>query len=382
MDNSSTFKPTPSFWEAEIPPDHCDILIVGAGLVGLQTANFIANARPTWTVAVIDKNSPAIGASTRNAGFACIGSLGELTDDLEQIGFEATCQLIRRRFRGLQILRSSLSDHKIGYQAIGNLEIFRSHEREVLAKAEQLLPQINAALANELNAGQDIYRLQPGTTFGANLPSVATIHNALEGQLNTAAMINTLRDKVAAARVRFLTGEVVTLEADRIQLATGQAIRARQVILATNGFTRRLLPDSQISPALNQVIVSAEVDGLNWTAPMHLEQGYGYIRRIGRRVLVGGFRNHFPAFAKTDHMQLNPAVGEHLRAVLRTVLPKGAPLRIEYEWSGVLGIGPTRNPQVQVLPSGILQVAGLGGMGVALGSLLAFEAAQIITARE
>jgi len=52
--------------------------------------------------------------------------------------------------------------------------------------------------------------------------------------------------------------------------------------------------------------------------------------------------------------------------------------RIEHEWSGVLGLGATRMPKVQRLESGIVLAAGLGGMGVALGSLLGKEAAQMI----
>jgi len=64
-----------------------------------------------------------------------------------------------------------------------------------------------------------------------------------------------------------------------------------------------------------------------------------------------------------------------------SVLPTGVTPRIEFEWSGVLGLGATRMPHVQHLPSGLVIAAGLGGMGVALGSLLGKEAAQMILKR-
>ena len=157
----------------------------------------------------------------------------------------------------------------------------------------------------------------------------------------------------------------------------GIELRARTCVVAVNGFAARLLPETPVAAARNQVIVTAPVIGLRWQLPMHLERGYGYIRRIGDRVLVGGFRNHFapPADATCD--VLDAAVGAHLRAVLQEVLPKGATTPdIDYEWAGTLGIGPTRNPVVNTDARGLVQAVGLGGMGVALGSLLGYEAAN------
>lgn len=380
MEKPITHIPNPSFWEQDIWYKEYDVLIVGGGLVGLQTAQFLTAARPSLRVAVLDRQFPPLGASTRNAGFACVGSLGELTDDVEGIGFEATINLVCRRIEGLRLLRNTLDDQTLQYQGVANLEIFRTGEETVLAKAEQLLPQVNSALRQKLNLETDPYSLQGEGVIGSSMKYVASITNNLEGQLHPGKMMQALYKLCIARGVNCFSESVKEVKSDGVVLASGRSINAKRIVVATNGFTKRLL-DTDIQPALNQVIVSAPVKGLVWEAPIHLEQGYGYLRRIGDRVLVGGFRNHFKKSSETDQFQLDTALGAHLRGVLVSVLPIDARPRIDFEWSGVLGLGATRTPKVQQLESGIVLAAGLGGMGVALGSLLGKEAAQMILER-
>lgn len=372
--------PNPSFWEHDIWYTDYDVIIVGGGLVGLQTAQFLTAENSSLRVAIIDRQFPPQGASTRNAGFACVGSLGELVDDVEAIGFEATIELVCRRVEGLRLLRETLGDQTLQYEPIPNVELFRTGEEQVLAKAEKLLPKVNAVLREKLNLSFEPYRQTGAKSFGSAMESIATIINRLEGQLHPGKMIQALYHKCVSSGVSCFSESVIELKPDGVELESCRFFRAKQVVVATNGFTQRLLP-TKIQPALNQVIVSAPITGLAWKTPIHLEQGYGYLRRIGDRVLVGGFRNRFKASSETDQFQLDSELGAHLRAVLVSVLPKDVPPRIDFEWSGVLGLGTTRMPQVQRLESGIVLAAGLGGMGVALGSLLGKEAAQMILQR-
>lgn len=380
MENPIPHIPKPSYWENDIWYNPYDVLIIGGGLVGLQTAQFLSAERQNLRIAVVDRQFPPLGASTRNAGFACVGSLGELADDVEAIGLEATIELVCRRIEGLRLLRATFDDQTLQYQGIANLEIFRTSEEQVLAKAEQLLPQVNSALRQKLNLETDPYSLQGEGIIGSSMKYVASITNNLEGQLHPGKMMQALYKLCIARGVNCFSESVKEVKSDGVVLASGRSINAKRIVVATNGFTKRLL-DTDIQPALNQVIVSAPVKGLVWEPPIHLEQGYGYLRRIGNRVLVGGFRNHFKKSSETDQFQLDTALGAHLRDVLVSVLPIDARPRIDFEWSGVLGLGTTRTPKVQQLESGVVIAAGLGGMGVALGSLLGKEAAQMILER-
>ena len=380
MENPETRIANPSFWEQGIWYKTYDVVIVGGGLVGLQTAQFLTTENPLLRVAIIDRQFPPLGASTRNAGFACVGSLGELADDVEAIGFDATIDLVCRRLEGLRLLRETIGDEVLHYEHTSNVELFRVGEEKVLAKAEQLLPRVNAALRAKLNLKEDPYILNSSGKIGSGMNYLASITNALEGQLHPGKMIQALYKRCIAQGVACFSESVKAITAEEVEVESGRFFKAKQVVLATNGFTKRLL-SSEIQPALNQVLVSAPIKGLDWDAPIHLEQGYGYLRRIGDRVLVGGFRNQFKESSETDKFQLDSELGEHLRTVLVSVLPINARPRIEFEWSGVLGLGTTRTPQVCRLESGVILAAGLGGMGVALGSLLGKEAAQMILQR-
>ena len=71
-----------SHWEADSFFSNIDTLIVGAGIVGLSAALHLRAKFPNRRIVVVDRGPLPIGASTRNAGFACFGSMTELLDDL------------------------------------------------------------------------------------------------------------------------------------------------------------------------------------------------------------------------------------------------------------------------------------------------------------
>ena len=392
MSNQFRYTRQPSYWEATHWPSEVEVAVVGGGIVGLQSAIQLATQRPEWKIAVIERSDPPAGASTRNAGFACIGSLTELAEDITDIGFDATIDLVKRRLAGLHLLRDTLSDKALAYEGCGNIEWFRTEDQDSFQRALNLLPKVNAALQEALSIAESVFSNDTVYLQSTKLSGLGAIRNSLEGQLDPGKMMRGLQAKAAALGVQYIHSDVAGIEGSapdyHLELRGRHPLRTKQVVLATNAFTAALA-ETQIRPALNQVIVSSPIKHLAWTLPMHLDRGYGYIRRIGNRVLVGGFRHLVGASAKTSQFGLDARLGAHLRGVLQEVLPKGyridatehsenESVRIEYEWSGVLGLGPNRNPRAIRDKHGIIHAAGLGGMGIALGSLLGREAAQLV----
>ncbi len=370
-----------SYWEGQHYWAPADVVVIGGGIVGLQTALSVHDINPKLRICIIEPNDPPAGASTRNAGFACIGSLGELTDDVANIGFEATIALVRRRSEGLRLLRQRIGDNVLRYEHCGNVEWFRTDEEEAFEAASALVPQFNAALP-ELTQP---FNIESGFRQNTGLPACGAIVNRAEGQLDPGALVTNLQAQVAGRGIPTLHRKVHSIQGDsrsgfELDLGADQPFRAWGCVLAVNGYAERLM-ETAVVPAHNQVIVSAPVAGLRWHMPMHLERGYGYVRRIGDRVLVGGFRNRFPPIQDPAQMSLSEEIGRYLREILHQLLPPGAVASVDYEWAGVLGLGPTRSPAVTGDASGRVLACGLGGMGVALGSLLAKEAAQLLIAQ-
>ena len=108
---------------------HAGILLVlvnndTSGIVGLSTAIHIMQSQPNSKVLILEKGVLPQGGSTKNAGFACFGSLSELIHDLKTHSSEEVIELVRLRWQGLNAMRELLGDDQIGYEGYGGYEIF------------------------------------------------------------------------------------------------------------------------------------------------------------------------------------------------------------------------------------------------------------------
>src|SRR3954469_17949439 len=111
-----------SYWEKQSLLNY-DIIIIGSGIVGLSAALSLKEKNASKRVLVLERAILPTGASTKNAGFACIGSLTEILDDLSYMSQEDVLRLVELRFKGLQRLRSRLGDKNIGYAENGSYEL-------------------------------------------------------------------------------------------------------------------------------------------------------------------------------------------------------------------------------------------------------------------
>jgi L-2-hydroxyglutarate oxidase LhgO len=72
-----------SYWEIKNWFSNVDFTIVGSGIVGLHTAIRLRERFPKAKIILLEKGALPQGASTKNAGFACFGSVSEIIDDLK-----------------------------------------------------------------------------------------------------------------------------------------------------------------------------------------------------------------------------------------------------------------------------------------------------------
>src|SRR6185436_9196181 len=98
----------------------------------------------------------------------------------------------------------------------------------------------------------------------------------------------------------------------------------------------------------------------------------------GDRILLGGGRNLSPDIERTDELGHTDLIQEALLDLLRTVILPGQPFEIDTWWSGILGIGPVKKPIVQFVSPHVAVAVRMGGMGVAIGSLVGEEGAALL----
>lgn len=372
-----------SYWEKKSFFNHVDVVIIGSGIVGLHAAIYLKEMNPLVHVLILEKGFLPYGASTRNAGFACFGSLGELLNDLKTMSEEEVFNLVERRFKGLQKLRNHLGDQHLGYEELGGYEVFAQDEKAIFETCYDKLDWINGKLANITHV-KNTFSVEADVAGKNGFKGISyCIKNSCEGQLDTGKMMNSLMEKARSAGVVILNGLGVKQLNDNgsaveIETDQGFSFHSPKVLVTTNGFARQLLPNLDVVPARAQVIVTSEIQGLKLNGAFHYNEGYYYFRNVGNRVLFGGGRNLDFKMEETEKFGLTTLVQQKLESMLSSIIIPGISFEIEHRWSGIMGLGSSKSTLVKMVSPHIGCSVRMGGMGVAIGSIVGEEGARMI----
>ena len=91
----------------------------------------------------------------------------------------------------------------------------------------------------------------------------------------------------------------------------------------------------------------------------------------------GGRNLDFEA-ENTTEFGLTEIVQKKLEHLLKEVILPNQNFQIAHRWSGIMGIGNSKNPIVTSLSENVYCGVRLGGMGVAIGSLIGTELADLV----
>ena len=366
-----------SFWETDSWFSGIDYTIVGSGITGLNCALRLKEEQPDARILILEKGMLPEGASTKNAGFACFGSISEILDDLNTHSEEEVVELVQKRVNGLQMLRKNLGDREIDYRTYGGYELFVPQDEELYAKCIRKIPEINEILRPVFH--DEVFSLADNK-FGFRGIQPQLIYSRFEGQIDTGKMMTELLKKVYSTGVRILNNievrqyeqaeELVKVQTDKFQLET------RKLIITTNGFASRLGIE-QVKPARAQVLITKPIKNLPFRGTFHLDKGYYYFRNIGDRVLFGGGRNLDFKTEETCESGLTPIIQNKLKELLKTCILPETDFDIESSWSGIMGVGDQKKPVVKKISENVYCGVRLGGMGIAIGSLVGKETADL-----
>jgi glycine/D-amino acid oxidase-like deaminating enzyme len=387
---TTDFRNAPYWWDAApltentpgaLAPSY-DAVIVGSGYTGLRAA--LTLARAGRSVAVFDKERPGYGASRRNAGF--LGrTLKKSYVDLKAAKGAAHASVI---YRDLMMAYEStlafIAEEGIDCHAVrcGRLIAATSAahyaelERELGGmKADLGLPYAmlpRARLREEM--ATDLY------DGGAVIPDLGSLHPGLYH--------HGLMERVLAAGVAiFGNCEVTAVEHatgqgdERFHVATAMGqTRARDVVIATNGYTpqslpwhaRRVVPfvgymaaTEPLPPALltkqlphRRTVIDSNLD-IDFFRPAPAEP----------RLLFGG--------ATANGLEDPEAIATLLHARLRRALPDLADVKLSHVWTGQCAGTFDMMPHVGC-HDGIWYGMGYNFAGVPMGSFFGLKIARKI----
>ncbi len=363
-----------SYWE-KIEFLKYDLIIVGGGIVGLFTALEFLNNHPKSKIAVFDKGIFPDGASTKNAGFACFGSLSEIIEDNKLVCENELLELVENRVKGLEILRKTLGDKKIDFQQLGGNELYFN-------PIDNLADQINHY--NKLLKSifkKRVYFLKNDfiETFGLSKEHIKNlVHTPFEGQINSGKTIYFLQRKIMELGAKIYTNthvEKIICEPKKNKIIVENDKRkihfeSNFLAICTNAFAKNWFPKEDINPGRGMVLVTRPIKNLKIKGCFHYEKGFNYFRNIDGRIMIGGGRNiDFHKENTTDH-GINLKIKKKLIDDLKKFIIPNKNFQIDMEWSGIMAFGKTKKPIIKSISKGAAIGVRIGGMGIAIGSIV------------
>ncbi|GMN09579.1 FAD-dependent oxidoreductase [Croceitalea sp. MTPC9] len=366
-----------SYWEYKTWLSNIDFTIVGSGIVGLTTALQLRKRFPKAKILIIEKGILPQGASTKNAGFACFGSASELLSDLKAHNKEEVLRLVQQRWKGIQELRGLIGDRTLNFEQNGGHELFLEKDKALFYTCCDKLPMLNKLLLSVFK--EEAFNITENK-FGFKGVNNSFITQKFEGQIDTGAMMEGLLRLAKKEGVAILNGVSVNdfrNDKEEVIVKTNQLeFKTQKLFITTNGFVSQLLNEN-VKPARAQVLVTKPIPNLEIKGTFHFDEGYYYFRNVDNRILFGGGRNLDYKAEETDEFGKTALVQNELIRLLNEVILPDTNFELDRSWSGIMGIGNKKKPIIKQVSDNVFCGVRLGGMGIAIGSLVGKELAAL-----
>jgi glycine/D-amino acid oxidase-like deaminating enzyme len=217
--------------------------------------------------------------------------------------------------------------------------------------------------------------------FAFNAIQEYVVFNPFEAQIDTGKMMDALLKKAISNNILILNQvEVTSYQENNVGVEVALvdfSFSTKKLLFATNGFAGELT-NNRVKPARAQVLITEPIPNLDIKGTFHLDKGYYYFRNIDNRILLGGGRNLAFEEETTTQLGQTDLIQNRLEELLKEVILPNTDYKIAHRWSGIMGLGAAKNPIVEQLSEHVYCGVRLGGMGVAIGSLIGQELADLV----
>ena len=370
-----------SFWEKKWFTNY-EYVVIGAGIVGCFAALKIANEKKNAKVALIERGILPLGASTKNAGFACFGSITEIEKNRKEMSDDDLLSLLELRIKGLEKLRNNLGDKNISYSNCNGYELFFG-----IDKLDRRIHKINELLNPLIDKKVFSLRNKYIKRFGfAEEIVVGLTENKFEGSIDPGKMIFSLKKKLDSLGVDcYFSTEVESFEetSKKIYLklkSSNQSIdiKTNKLVICTNAFAKKWFDMEDISPGRGFILLTNKIPDLKINGCFHYNGGYYYFRNIGNRLLLGGGREIDIKNETTYSFGINNRIRQKLIEDLKRFIVPNKDFHIKSEWSGIMGFGQNKLPLIKKFSENISLGVRLGGMGISIGSIVGEKTAKLV----
>lgn len=354
-----------------------DVCIVGAGISGLSCA--LALLKEGKSVAIIERESVAWGASGRNGGLVSPGWAQGLDALEEKLGLKKAQDLYALSVQGVQMIRRNIAQYDLQHCAVkvGELQAARYPQKQkLLAKQQSMADKYHAKLDFlETDEVRNICRTQ---RYFQGLYSDSAFHfHPLNYCLSLAAIIEQQGGQI------YEHSDVLNVDSDgvrqRVKTAQGVVV-CDQVVFCTGGYTTRQVPGlyRSVLPIATYMVLTEPLGDL---AEQLISQPYSI--KDDRRAadyyrLVEGDRLLWGSRITTKNPTDQGLLAKLLREDLCSVYPELAAVKIDKSWSGLMAYARHKMPIVQEHKKGQWLCSAFGGHGLNTGSVCGALVAQAI----
>jgi glycine/D-amino acid oxidase-like deaminating enzyme len=338
-----------------------DVCVIGGGLGGLTTAREIA--RRGWSVAVVEAQTVASGASGRNLGFVLPGFLERVDRIIDRVGLDHARQLWALSERGLDYVRETIRDTGMtGVEPVhGWLSVAKFREDQKMSAQARLLREEFGAQVEAWTAEQVQEKLRsPLYQNAIHFPRAFHIHPVNYARGLAAAAVQ------AGARIFEHTPALWFDPAGvRKRIGTPSArVRAAHVVLAGNTGLDAVMP--RLAASLLPITTYVAV-----TAPLgeKLQEAVTYNGGVSDSAfadshyrIIGGDRLMWSG-GMTMWVANPKRYARRLATDIRRAFPQLGRVAIEHVWSGTIGRAVHRMPQIGEIGRGVWLASGFGGHG-------------------